>query len=43
MRKVAVKRKTKETDVEVEIDLDGAGRASITTGIGFLDHMIGSI
>src|SRR2546430_13078262 len=40
MRKGSVKRSTKETDVEVEIDLDGAGRASISTGIGFLDHML---
>src|SRR3974390_2070639 len=40
MRKAAVKRKTKETDVEVEIDLDGQGRASVETGIGFLDHML---
>ena len=40
MRKAAVKRKTKETDVEVEVDLDGAGRSSISTGIGFLDHML---
>jgi imidazoleglycerol-phosphate dehydratase len=40
MRKGAVKRKTKETDVEVAIDLDGEGRASIATGIGFLDHML---
>ncbi len=40
MRKGAVKRKTKETDVEVEIDLDGAGRAQVTSGIGFLDHML---
>jgi imidazoleglycerol-phosphate dehydratase len=40
MRKGAVKRKTKETDVEVEIDLDGTGRASVATGIGFLDHML---
>ena len=40
MRKAAVKRKTKETDVEVEVDLDGSGRASVATGIGFLDHML---
>ena len=40
MRKGSVKRKTKETDVEVAVDLDGAGRAEIATGIGFLDHML---
>src|SRR5258708_40083017 len=40
MRKGSVKRSTKETDVEVAIDLDGAGVASISTGIGFLGHML---
>jgi imidazoleglycerol-phosphate dehydratase len=40
MRKGSVKRTTKETDVEIAIDLDGEGRASIATGIGFLDHML---
>jgi imidazoleglycerol-phosphate dehydratase len=40
MRKGAIKRKTKETDVEVEVDLDGVGRSQISTGIGFLDHML---
>jgi imidazoleglycerol-phosphate dehydratase len=40
MRKGSVKRTTKETAVEVAIDLDGEGRASIATGIGFLDHML---
>ncbi len=40
MRKASVKRTTKETDVEVAIDLDGEGRASVATGVGFLDHML---
>jgi len=40
MRKASVKRATKETNVEVAIDLDGDGRGSISTGIGFLDHML---
>jgi imidazoleglycerol-phosphate dehydratase len=40
MRKASIRRTTKETDVEISIDLDGDGRAAISTGIGFLDHML---
>jgi imidazoleglycerol-phosphate dehydratase len=40
MRKAAIKRTTKETDVAVAIDLDGTGTGSVSTGIGFLDHML---
>jgi len=40
MRKASVARKTKETEIAVSLDLDGSGRSEISTGIGFLDHML---
>src|SRR3954463_13105434 len=40
MRTALIKRKTKETDVEVEVNLDGTGAATVSTGIGFFDHML---
>jgi len=40
MRAASVSRRTAETDVAVSIALDGTGKASIATGVGFLDHML---
>ena len=33
-------RKTHETDIAVSVNLDGTGTYAVSTGIGFLDHMI---
>lgn len=40
LRAGRVDRRTAETDVSVALTLDGTGRASIATGVGFLDHML---
>ena len=40
MRKAGVERSTKETSIAVAVDLDGSGAYEISTGIGFLDHML---
>jgi len=39
-RSAEVRRTTKETDVAVSLALDGSGTADVSTGIGFLDHML---
>jgi imidazoleglycerol-phosphate dehydratase len=40
MRTARITRKTQETDIAVEVNLDGTGAYEVSTGIGFLDHMI---
>lgn len=39
-RSAEVSRKTKETEIAVSIEVDGAGRADMSTGVGFFDHML---
>ena len=40
MRTGRIARKTAETEIVVDLDLDGTGRYAVSTGIGFLDHMV---
>jgi imidazoleglycerol-phosphate dehydratase len=39
-RTAAVERVTRETTVNVTLSLDGTGKAEVSTGIGFLDHLL---
>lgn len=42
-RAAAVERRTSETTIRVSVDLDGSGRASVDTGVPFLDHMLDAL
>ncbi|MBL8028842.1 MAG: imidazoleglycerol-phosphate dehydratase HisB [Fibrobacteres bacterium] len=39
-RIASIKRKTKETDISLTLNIDGSGKAAVSSGIGFLDHML---
>ena len=40
MRTAEISRQTNETQIEIRLDLDGIGKHEISTGVGFLDHML---
>ena len=40
MRKAEIIRKTAETDIKLSINIDGVGNSNISTGCGFMDHML---
>jgi imidazoleglycerol-phosphate dehydratase len=40
MRQARIERKTKETEIAASVNLDGTGKYDVSTGIGFLDHML---
>ena len=40
MRSATIDRTTRETEIHLRLDVDGAGKAEVATGIGFLDHLL---
>ena len=40
MRTAEIRRKTAETDIQLDLNIDGSGKSEISTGVGFLDHML---
>ncbi len=42
-RQIDIERKTNESDIVLSLNLDGTGRAEVSTGIAFLDHLLTSL
>ena len=40
MRNFEINRETRETDISLYLELDGTGKSEISTGCGFMDHML---
>ncbi len=40
MRKAEIKRKTNETNIELSLNIDGAGKRTVVSPVGFLNHML---
>lgn len=41
-RTAEISRTTRETDIRLKLNIDGSGKAEVSTGIGFFDHMLNS-
>ncbi|MEY3457193.1 MAG: Imidazoleglycerol-phosphate dehydratase, partial [Planctomycetota bacterium] len=39
-RQASISRTTAETSIQLQLELDGTGQSQISTGVGFLDHML---
>ncbi len=39
-RRARIARKTKETDITIDFAVDGTGQCTVSSGIGFFDHML---
>ena len=42
-REATIARQTRETEIRVHLDLDGGGTSEVSTGLGFLDHMLDAL
>lgn len=40
MRTAEINRKTAETDISLSVNVDGNGKSEISSGVGFMDHML---